>query len=164
MLYVGSGYPLDCIDYRDEACHAGGHVETAGLVFIRSCSRYAVARLKIMIPDYFRAPPQPRLQPPQPPPPPHPSQSPPPHTHTHTTNPPPPHPSQPPPSTHNHPLTNPHGKPDTQMRWRSRNGKRICQLENRADCRLAPSQWEISLKSNAVSHWLGANLKSALRK
>ena len=27
---------------------------------------------------------------------------------------------------------------------------------------LAPSQWETSLRSNAVSHWLGANLESAL--
>ena len=32
----------------------------------------------------------------------------------------------------------------------------------RADSRLAPSQWETSLQSNAVSHWLGANLESAL--
>ena len=32
----------------------------------------------------------------------------------------------------------------------------------RADCRLAPSQWETSLQSNAVSHWLGTNLESAL--
>ena len=32
----------------------------------------------------------------------------------------------------------------------------------RADSTLAPSQWETSLQSNAVSHWLGANLKSAL--
>ena len=32
----------------------------------------------------------------------------------------------------------------------------------RADSRFAPSQWETSLQSNAVSHWLGANLKSAL--
>ena len=31
-----------------------------------------------------------------------------------------------------------------------------------ADSRLAPSQWETSLQSNSVSHWLGANLKSAL--
>ena len=30
------------------------------------------------------------------------------------------------------------------------------------DCRLAPSQWETPLQSNAVSHWLGANLESAL--
>ena len=28
----------------------------------------------------------------------------------------------------------------------------------RADSRLAPSQWEMLLQSNAVSHWLGANL------
>ena len=32
----------------------------------------------------------------------------------------------------------------------------------RADYRLAPSQWETSLQSNAISHWLGANLESAL--
>ena len=32
----------------------------------------------------------------------------------------------------------------------------------RADSWLAPSQWETSLQSNAVSHWLGANLESAL--
>ena len=32
----------------------------------------------------------------------------------------------------------------------------------RADSRLAPSQWETALQSNAVSHWLGANLESAM--
>ena len=31
-----------------------------------------------------------------------------------------------------------------------------------ADSRLAQSQWETSLQSNAVSHWLGANLESTL--
>ena len=31
------------------------------------------------------------------------------------------------------------------------------------DSRLAPSQWETSLQSNAVSHWLGANLDSTLK-
>ena len=31
-----------------------------------------------------------------------------------------------------------------------------------ADSRLAPSQWQTSLQSNAVSHWLGANLESSL--
>ena len=31
-----------------------------------------------------------------------------------------------------------------------------------ADPRLVPSQWETSLQSNAVSHWLGASLESAL--
>ena len=30
------------------------------------------------------------------------------------------------------------------------------------NCRLASRQWETSLQSNAVSHWLGANLESAL--
>ena len=32
----------------------------------------------------------------------------------------------------------------------------------RPDSRPAPSQWETSLQSNTVSHWLGANLESAL--
>ena len=32
-----------------------------------------------------------------------------------------------------------------------------------ADSRLASSQWETSLQSNGVSHWLGANLESALK-
>ena len=36
-------------------------------------------------------------------------------------------------------------------------------LQYRADCRLAPSQWETSLQSNTVSNWLGANLESALQ-
>ena len=33
---------------------------------------------------------------------------------------------------------------------------------HRADSRFAPSQWETWLQSNAVSHWLGANLESAV--
>ena len=36
-------------------------------------------------------------------------------------------------------------------------------LPYRADSRLAPSQWETSLQSNAISHRLGANLESAPR-
>ena len=32
----------------------------------------------------------------------------------------------------------------------------------RADSRLVPSQWQTSLQSHAVSHWLGSNLESAL--
>ena len=32
----------------------------------------------------------------------------------------------------------------------------------RTDSRLAPSEWETSLQSNAVSHWLDANIESAL--
>ena len=32
----------------------------------------------------------------------------------------------------------------------------------KADSRLAPSQWETSLQSNGISHWLGANLESAV--
>ena len=35
-------------------------------------------------------------------------------------------------------------------------------MKIRADSRFAPSQWETSLQSNAVSHWLGANLESAM--
>ena len=31
-----------------------------------------------------------------------------------------------------------------------------------ADSRLAPSQWETSLQSNAVTRWLGANIESTL--
>ena len=38
-----------------------------------------------------------------------------------------------------------------------------CIGELKADSRFAPSQWETSLQSNGVSHWLGANLESALR-
>ena len=36
--------------------------------------------------------------------------------------------------------------------------------KGKADSRLAPSQWETSLQSNAVSHWLGANLESTLER
>ena len=32
----------------------------------------------------------------------------------------------------------------------------------RADSRFAPSQWEMALLCNDISHWLGANLESAL--
>ena len=32
----------------------------------------------------------------------------------------------------------------------------------RADSRFAPSEWETSLQSNAVSHWLSAKLESDL--
>ena len=35
-------------------------------------------------------------------------------------------------------------------------------IKCRADSRFAPSQWERLLQSKAVSHWLGANLESAL--
>ena len=36
----------------------------------------------------------------------------------------------------------------------------LCPWCHKADSRLVPSQWEMSLQSNAVSHWLGANLES----
>ena len=32
----------------------------------------------------------------------------------------------------------------------------------RADSRLAASQWETSLQSNTISHWLGGNLELTL--
>ena len=32
----------------------------------------------------------------------------------------------------------------------------------RADSRFAPSQWEMPLQCNGISHWLGANLDSSL--
>ena len=37
-----------------------------------------------------------------------------------------------------------------------------CIWYNRAYSRVAPSQWETSLHSNDVSHWLGANFESAV--
>ena len=37
-----------------------------------------------------------------------------------------------------------------------------CAMQCRADSRFAPSQWETALLCNAVSHWLGASLESAL--
>ena len=38
----------------------------------------------------------------------------------------------------------------------------ICQPLYRSDSRLTPSQWEMLLQCNTVSHWLGENLESAL--
>ena len=37
-----------------------------------------------------------------------------------------------------------------------------CAMQCRTDSRFAPSQWETALLCNAVSHWLGASLESAL--
>ena len=45
--------------------------------------------------------------------------------------------------------------------WRHRNA--TTENRHRVNPRLAPSQWETSLQSNAVSHWLGANLESDSR-
>ena len=44
----------------------------------------------------------------------------------------------------------------------SRSGIAIMYILSRADSRLAPSQWETSIQSKAVSLWLGANRESAL--
>ena len=50
--------------------------------------------------------------------------------------------------------TNGRGESKIQVfRWES--------ISIRADSRFAPSHWETSLQSNAVSHWLDANLESA---
>ena len=38
----------------------------------------------------------------------------------------------------------------------------VSECNDRADSMFASSQWETSLQSNAVSHWLGAKLESAL--
>ena len=46
---------------------------------------------------------------------------------------------------------------DNKRNWRA-----VDLLTSMADSRLVPSQWETSLQSNAVSHWLGANLELAL--
>ena len=51
-----------------------------------------------------------------------------------------------------------HKEPGHQQPWYWLSYPRI-----RADSRLALSQWEMSLQCNAVSHWQGANLVSALR-
>ena len=37
----------------------------------------------------------------------------------------------------------------------------ICSIVGRADSRLAPNQWETTLQSNAVLHWLRTSLESA---
>ena len=39
----------------------------------------------------------------------------------------------------------------------------LYQAQHRADSRLAPSQWQKLLQSDAVSHWLGTNLESTLQ-
>ena len=44
----------------------------------------------------------------------------------------------------------------------TRCGKLGYVIHIRADSRLTPSQWDTSLQSKAVSHWLGANLESAM--
>ena len=38
----------------------------------------------------------------------------------------------------------------------------VCTFVYKADSRFAPSQWETSLQCSIISHWLGANLESAL--
>ena len=50
------------------------------------------------------------------------------------------------------------------MLWRHPESSGSCHHGHNAPphSRLAPSQWETSLQSNAVSHWLGANLESVL--
>ena len=58
-------------------------------------------------------------------------------------------------------------KQSTGGDWRSRTASCLnteyqkC-IYSKANSMFAPSQWEASLQSNAVSHWQGANLESAL--
>ena len=52
------------------------------------------------------------------------------------------------------------GSTESHLFWNVHIGK----VYNRTNSRLAPSQWETSLQSKAISHWLGANLESALYK
>ena len=54
-----------------------------------------------------------------------------------------------------------HKRHYTACQWGCYMGWLLC-IITRADSRLAPSQWETLLQSNALSHWLGANLESAL--
>ena len=57
-----------------------------------------------------------------------------------------------------------------QVQWHDNMGRveqrishiSLLAIQFRADSRLVPSQWETLLQSYAVSHWLGANLESAL--
>ena len=51
---------------------------------------------------------------------------------------------------------------DIKWHLRSLVTRLLVQKLSWADSMLAPSQWETSLQSNTVSHWLGANLESAL--
>ena len=44
----------------------------------------------------------------------------------------------------------------------SHSPKNYSAISIRADSRLVPSQWETLLQCNALTHWLGANLQSAL--
>ena len=47
-------------------------------------------------------------------------------------------------------------------KYLTRSDKITLLSEFRADSRIVPSQWEMALLCNNVSHWLGANLESAL--
>ena len=57
------------------------------------------------------------------------------------------------------------GKCEMCLLWRgiAHNMVKVkCRSFFKAESRLAPSQWETSLQSNAVSQWLGTNVESAL--
>ena len=54
-------------------------------------------------------------------------------------------------------------KPWSNILWSvGQNDHTNISINCRVDCRLASSQWETSLQSNTVSHWLGTNLESAI--
>ena len=54
------------------------------------------------------------------------------------------------------------GCQDVRSQGISMQGINLVPMEYRADSRFEPSQWEMSLQSNVISQWLGANLESAL--
>ena len=63
---------------------------------------------------------------------------------------------------HRSPVNSPHKGPVTRKMFPFGDVIMQCALIGRADSRVAPNQREASLQSNAVSHWLDANLESAL--
>ena len=55
----------------------------------------------------------------------------------------------------------PDGDAATLLNWRDNACHGILAMECRDYSLFGPSQWETSLQSNAVSHWLGANIELA---
>ena len=55
-----------------------------------------------------------------------------------------------------------HLDPSVYIKYYTHTGPELGHHSSRADSRFAPSQWETALLCNAVSHWLGTNLESAL--
>ena len=53
-------------------------------------------------------------------------------------------------------------KKKKNTRWHTSSEETSLEKKIRTDNKLAPSQWEMSFQRNAIYHWLGANLESAL--